>query len=479
MRSIIIRYSEIAIKSRKVRIRFENLLAKNIEHALLQHDITNFIIEKIPGRFIVKVDDHDYDKVVKILPRIFGVKSISPCFETTFKELQELTQYAEKLWGNKIVNKTFAVRARRVGIHNFTSIDVERSIGSALLRYSRGVNLEKPDITLHIEIRNHKAYFYDEVIEGPGGLPLGSQGKALALISGGIDSPVAAWLVMRRGVLVDALFCNLAGELELIPVLRVIYTLFSSWSLGYDAKVYVINGEELINEIRLKVNPHLWNLIFKRVLYLIGEEIAKKIKAKALITGEVIGQVSSQTLHNIYATEYGISIPIIRPLAGLDKDEIMKIAQKIGTYNYSIEVEEYCAIFSSKPKTRAKPEEVEREFEKIDKKLIDGIVSNVRIYKVSELEDLLRGEDKDLEIDYLPSNAIIIDLRSEDKYRSWHIPGAINIKPEDIEKIIDKYGKDKTYILYCSGTLLSKYLVRKLRRLGINAYSLNLRKLKI
>ena len=157
----------------------------------------------------------------------------------------------------------------------------------------------------------------------------------------------------------------------------------------------------------------------------------------------------------------------------------MKLAQKIGTYNYSIEVEEYCAIFSSKPKTKARSEEVEREFEKIDKKLIDRVVSTVKTYRVSELEDLLRSEDEDLEIDKLPSNAIIIDLRSEDKYRSWHIPGAINAKPEDIEKIIDKYGRDKVYILYCSGTLLSKYLVRRLRKLGINAYSVDLRKLKI
>lgn len=480
-KTIIIRYSEIAVKTNRIRSKFEAKLIKNIINAFKKNniDVKKLKIIKIPGRVFIKILSNEINtrELVNILQRIFGIKSISPAYEFKFFNLDELANVCEILLKDVVKDKIFAVRCRRVGKHEFTSKDVERVIGEKLRNYAKGVNLENPEIEIYLEIRNSKAYVYTEIIQGPGGLPLGTQGKGIALISGGFDSPVAAWFVMKRGVTIDVLYCNFAGYLDLIPTLKVIYTLLSNWSYGYEPKIYIVNGEKIVQEIRSKINVEYWNLIFKKILFKIAEILAKKIGAKCIVTGEVIGQVSSQTLDNIYSTSFGIEIPIIRPLAGFDKDEIIKIAKKIGTYEYSKNVEEFCAIFSSKPKTKSNPDEVNKEFSKIEY-IINDLINNMKIYTLNEIEHIIKSfelHDEEIEIEKIPENAILLDLRDEKSFNQWHLPGAINVKIEDIDKVIEQFGKNKTYVLYCKTSLLSRYLASYLRSKGVKAFSLKLK----
>ena len=337
---IIVRYGEIAVKTGRIRSELERRLISNILSGLERSKLREGVkVCREEGRIYVYLGDPaQSNEVISVLRRVFGIKSLSPAVETLFRTIDDIVETAVTLWADLVKNRTFAVRCHRVGKHEFTSKDVEARVGEALLKFAKGVDLERPDVELKVEIRHNRAFFFTEEIRGPGGLPLGSEGKALALVSGGFDSPVAAWYVMRRGVMVDFLTVSLAGELDLLPALRVIDVLVDKWCIGYDPKIYVVHSEILVREIRENVKVELWNVVYKRCLYYIAETIALRNGYRALITGDVIGQVSSQTLDNMYSSEFGLRVPVLRPLAGFDKDEIIEKARQIGTYEYSCQV---------------------------------------------------------------------------------------------------------------------------------------------
>lgn len=477
-RVVLVRYGEIAVKTGRVRAELESRLVYNIVIGLREAGISRqqATVERADGRVLVYLHDPSVlEKAVDVIRRVFGVKSISPAVEIRFEKLEDICKVAEDLWKDVVKDRTFAVRCHRVGKHSFTSKDVEARVGEVLRPYARGVNLENPDIELYVEIRGDTAYLYDSVLEGPGGLPLGSEGRALALVSGGFDSPVAAWFVMRRGVAVDFLTVSLAGELDLLPALRVIAHLVDRWCIGYDPVVYVVHAEELVKEIREKVNLELWNVVYKRCLLYIAERIVEKERGyRAIVTGDIIGQVSSQTLDNIYSSQHGIRIPILRPLIGFDKDDVMKYAQLIGTYELSKQVAEYCAIFSTKPRTWSTPEEIDLEFFKV-KKVVDKIIeNNVRKLRKKELLEIVSSAHVETyDVQEIPQNAVIIDVRPRHvpKLRVDNVP-VIETSIDNVFDIVKSLDKSKKILIYCTSPLVSRYVARKLRELGYEAYSL-------
>ncbi|WP_243665541.1 tRNA uracil 4-sulfurtransferase ThiI [Vulcanisaeta sp. JCM 16159] len=404
MALILVRYGEVAIKGVGTRSRMEGLLMHNILSGLRGIGISAKAIRS-QGRLFVEVPDDRVKEGIDLISRVFGVKSLSPVRAYVFKELNDIVNAAVKEWSDLVRGRRFAVRVHRVGSHNFTSMDVAKAVGAALKPFSAGVDLERPDIELFIEVRGDNAYLFTEVINGPGGLPLGSEGRLLALISGGFDSPVAAWFMMRRGSYIDALFCSLAYPIDVINFLRVSHALFSRWSIGYDPRLFIIDCSPLISEFRAKANPHMWSVLFKRVLYEVASRVARSIGALGLVTGESLGQVSSQTLHNLMAIEHGIDIPIYRPLIGLDKDDIMDYARRIGTYEESMRTEEFCAIFSEKPRTRVTIDELDSEFRKLDQSLINNLLNSIVTLRASAagkvIDGLMLGAS-DVEIDHVP-----------------------------------------------------------------------------
>ncbi len=474
---ILIRYGEIAVKTGRIREELENRLVQNIVRGLEKEGLREHIdVRREEGRIYIYTASNLIDKIINIVRRVFGVKSLSPSIEIKFNSLEDIVSTAEKIWANLVKGKTFAVRCRRVGKHNFTSKDVEAKIGEALLKYSRGVDLENPEVELKVEIRQDRAYLYTEEIPGPGGLPLGSEGKALALVSGGFDSPVAAWMVMRRGVAVDFLTVSLAGELDLLPALRVIATLVDKWCIGYTPRIYIVHAEDLVRAIRENVKVELWNIVYKRCLYYIAEKIALRYGYRAVVTGDVIGQVSSQTLDNLYSTEFGLKIPVLRPLVGFDKDEITQKAREVGTYEYSCQVAEYCAIFSTKPKTWSTPEEVELEFNKV-RHIVDVVLTEkVTIVSGSEITGLISALEpriRELDIREVPTGAVVLDVRVR-KVPRLRLNGVevVETTLDEVFNVVSRYGKDKIYIIYCTSPLVSRHIALKLRELGYKAYSL-------
>ena len=361
-----VRYGEIGVKSPKIRRKFENKLISNIQTEL------DCEFENDQGRITI-ITNEDYFKVKDVLGRVFGIVSYSPIYETK-TDKEKITNLINELLpqiiesGNFNPKKdTFAVRCKRVGTHDFTSQDMAAYAGSIVIDSTNAkVNLSKPDFTLYVEIRQDRTYIYYEKIKGLGGLPVGSQGRVVCLISGGIDSPVAAFQMLKRGCSITLLHCDnypfTEGSVE-----KVIENAdnLRKYSLGEEVKVYSIKFGEYLQHAQNEAPPRMTCVLCKSGMYQSAEILAKKEKANAIVDGSSIGQVASQTLNNIEATRYHCRMPIFSPLISLDKLEIEAIAKKIGTYEVSIIPDSGCSAVPKYPETHADLELFKRIVEEI------------------------------------------------------------------------------------------------------------------
>ena len=359
---ILVRLSgELGVKSPKSKLNFEHALIQNIKNVINVKHVS------IDQNYIILDVDGNYDK----LSKVFGIASYSPVDVISFSSLSELVEYVKNKYAEAVKGKKFAVKVRRVGKHTFTSLDVAKAVGSVLYPYSSGVNLENPDIRIYIHIRQDYAYVYDKIFEGAKGFPTGTTGKTVVLFSGGFDSPVATWMMMKRGASVTLLNFKLGGDLHKNIVTEEAKIL-SEWNSGHKIKIYFIDGVKVLTALA-NVDKYIRVVVLKRIMYKTAQLLAKEINAYSVTTGESLSQVSSQTMRNLFVTEYNINIPIFRPLIGFDKDEIIELSKKVGTFNFSSKLPEYCAI-STKATTSANLDEVIKAEEEANidyKKLID------------------------------------------------------------------------------------------------------------
>ena len=371
---ILCRYGELTLKSNYTRRFFEDKIISNISSGLKNKGI-KFKVEKEPGRLFIKTKE--IENSLGVLRRVFGLTSISPVKEVVIKaDIEKLTREGTKFASNYIKKDyKFSVRAKRTGNDAFTSQMIERKIGADIVKkIGSEVDLTNPDKTLYVEVRQNKAYFFKERIECPGGLPMGTQGKVLVLFSGGIDSAVAAWMMMKRGCDVTALYYDITGKKSLKRAQSVLKQL-NKWSIGNKIELIEIKYKNTLNKITKECKSNLTCLICKRMMYRIAEKTANKNEAKVLVTGENLGQVASQTLDNLNVLDRAIETPVLRPLIGLNKEEIIEIAKKIGTYEASISSHEICQSIPEKPRTKGRIDEVEREEEKLEiEKMINKLL---------------------------------------------------------------------------------------------------------
>ncbi len=463
---IIVRLGEITVKSKRTRKKFEEKLVQNIKDALERNKIRYKDIRNEWGRIYVFADV----KCINVLRRVFGITSVSLAYYTQFKNFEDLIKKGTVFFREKVKNKKFAVRANRVGEHDFRSPDIEKELGSKLLKYSSGVDLTNPEITAYVEVRYNRAYFFTDIIHGYGGLPIGVEGKSVALISGGYDSIVAAWFLLKRGSEVHFIFCNLDDQPFKIAVLHVMKIFIEKWCYGYDPTIYIVDFKRIVKELQEKCDQRIFNVLLKRQMYRVAEIIAEKIGAKAIVTGESLGQVSSQTLQNLYVSSQAVKMPIFRPLIGFDKNEIINLSKEISTYDTSSRVKEYCGALTLHPHTHVPLEDAEENEKRIPglKTLLYSLVENSEKINYEEINI----QELKLDIDYIPKDAVVIDLRPTEKYKQWHIPNSINI-PFNIFNIkADKLPKNKQYVLVCDEGALSQEIAYLLRKRGLKAYSL-------
>ncbi len=377
-KSFLIKYAEIGVKG-KNRYIFEDRLCDQIRYALKRCE-GEFEIRKTQGRIYVDaLSEFDFDEVVENLKTVFGISGICPVVQVEDEGFEKLCEdviaYMDKVYPNK--NLTFKVETRRAR-KNYPkeSMEVNCDIGAALLKaYSEmRVDVHKPDVMLHIEIRE-KIYIYSTVIPGPGGLPIGTNGKGMLLLSGGIDSPVAGYMISKRGVKLDAVYFNAPpytsdrAKQKVIDLARLV----SKYSGPIN--LHIINFTDIQLYIYEKCPHDELTIIMRRYMMRIAQQIAENTGSLGLITGESIGQVASQTMQSLAATNDVCTMPVYRPCIGMDKQEIVEISEKIDTYETSIlPYEDCCTIFVAKhPVTKPNINVIRRHETNLEEK-IDELV---------------------------------------------------------------------------------------------------------
>ncbi|VVB88984.1 tRNA (guanine(6)-N2)-methyltransferase [uncultured archaeon] len=378
---ILVRYDELALKSKRVRAMYEAVLVRNLKAMLHADGSTYTEITREMGRIFIHSDD---PRALQSATKVFGVVSASPAY-TCEATLESAAPLCKELDGIIIRDgQSFAIRARRAGNHNFTSRDVAVACGdAACLSGAKNVrvDLEKPDVEIFVEIRQKTGYVFTGSVKGVGGLPLGTQGKMVALISGGIDSPVAAWLLMKRGCEIIPLYLNndpFSDESTRARAMACI-DILQRWSPQKKFTIYEApHGENLLAFLS-SCNNRLNCVMCRRMMYRIATEVLKMEGAHGIITGSSLGQVASQTSQNMLAEMYGMEYPIYHPLIGLDKLEITDIARKIGTFEPSTKPATCCLAVPEYPSTAAKIWEVAEAEKMIDiPSLVDNMVKNIK-----------------------------------------------------------------------------------------------------
>jgi tRNA uracil 4-sulfurtransferase len=366
MHSILVRYHEVALKKGN-RPYFIEMLRRNLRSSLIDLDLKE--IKNLPGRLLILLGDGaEAEQVRRRLERVFGVANFS-FVERTPTDLESLKDgILDSLNGRQF--GSFRVDTKRAD-KNFplTSPEINRALGAAVKERSGArVDLENAELTISVEVLPRDAFFGFDKIPGPGGLPVGVSGKVLSLISGGIDSPVAAYRMMQRGCRIAFIHFHSVPYLDRTSQEKVRELVKLLTAHQFSSRLYLIPFGEIQRQIVAAVSRPLRVVLYRRMMVRIAEAIAKKEKAQALVTGESLAQVASQTLENLSVIEQAASLSILRPLVGMDKQEIIDQARKIGTFDTSaIPDQDCCQLFVPQhPATKAKLGDVEKAESSLD-----------------------------------------------------------------------------------------------------------------
>jgi len=390
-KAFLIKYGEIGVKG-KNRYLFEDALINQIKYSL-KNVTGEFETSKESGRIYVEAkNDFDYDETIEALSHVFGIVGICPVLQIEDKGFEDLSavivEYMRSMYGDK--NYTFKVHSRRAR-KNYpkTSFEINCDIGEAILKTfpNSKVDVHKPDIYLNIEIRN-RINIFSEIVSGPGGMPIGTNGSAMLLLSGGIDSPVAGYMISKRGVQLQAVYFHAPpytserAKQKVVDLARLV----SKYS--GPIKLHIINFTDIQLEIYEKCPHDELTIIMRRYMMRIAESIAKENNCLGLITGESIGQVASQTLKSLAATNEVCTIPVYRPVIGFDKQDIVDIAVKIDTYETSIlPFEDCCTIFVAKhPVTKPNINIIRRSEEKLADTIDELVKKAIETTEVIDVE---------------------------------------------------------------------------------------------
>jgi thiamine biosynthesis protein ThiI len=464
--SLLARYAgEIATKAPRTRRRFQRTVRRNLRDALASTGRAARIA--VAGCRLVVSDGGP--AALHVAARVFGLASISAVEAECPADLASIVRTGLACNRSRVAGRTFAVRARRRPRGDPSSQAINEALGAALAVHGR-VCLDDPDVTIHVDVQGDRAFLFGSKIPAGAGLPIGVEGRGIALLSGGFDSAVAAWMLLKRGMALDYVFCNLAGPAHERSVVAVAKLLADGWSFGSRPLLHVVDLEPLAQRLSRTVTPALRQVVLKRLMYRAARDVARERDALAIVTGESLGQVSSQTASNLRTIEACVDRPVLRPLIGADKQEIVARSRAIGTYALSEKVREHCALVERRPATSARPDEVEREEQALG---LGGLDVAIRSRRVLELRSLERDDlvTRYLYVDEVPDGATVLDVRSGAQFRSWHYPGAVQVDAAGIEDGIDRLDPAPTYVLCCERGAVTAAIAERMQRAGLAAYS--------
>ncbi len=467
-------FPEITVKSKPVRNRMTAQLVRNLRQLLasLSPDIN---VDKGWDKLDVSCPSADValiTEVERILAETPGVANFSRVLRYPLGDFDDILEKAKSLWSERLRGKTFVVRVKRSGKHQFGSTDVEQYLGGGLLHQTgaAGVQMKGADITVNLEIRDETLYLIEKTEQGLGGFPLGSQDSVLSLVSGGFDSTVASFHAIRRGLRTHFLFFNLGGRAHEVGVREVSHYLWERFGRSHKARFIAVPFEEVVAEILANVDNSYMGVVLKRMMLRAAERVAEALDVEALVTGESVAQVSSQTLANLAAIDQVAETLVLRPLITTDKTEIIDTARRIGTEEFAANMPEYCGVISVKPTTRARLDRLAEAEASFDVAKLEQAVANRTEQCISRvLEDMPAKVDVDI-FKVPQPDSVILDIRHPDDVERRPLnAGSVKVEPLPFYKLQSGFGKldgKIPYLLYCDKGVMSRLHAELLKEQG-------------
>lgn len=461
----IIKYSaEITIKSKPVRRRICQQLVRNLRMLLKPLD-AQCVVTSGWDKLQLSINPNSKEECLARLANCSGIAYFLEVLEYPLSDLDDAYEKAAEVYLPQIAGKSFAVRCKRVGAHSFSSGDVERYIGGLLMVNADNarVQLKAPDVVVRLEIRGEQLFIAKDRRKGAGGFPAGSLDPVLSLVSGGFDSTVASYLAMRRGLEVHFVLFSLGGKEHQLAVQEVSLYLWMKFASTQRIKFITVPFEDVINEIQRKVATGYSGIIMKRQMMKAAERLSRQHKILSLLTGEAVAQVSSQTLTNLSVIDEASDMLVIRPLAFMDKMDIIDVAREIGTEDFSKHIPEYCGAVSIKPKTRARLHLVKEQEERLDPAVLEVAINDADVQFMDELLPESEAAEAATELDIvqnLPDSAVVLDIRHPDELeiRPLVVQGhtILTIPFFELNSRYSSLPTDQRYFLYCEQGLMSR-----------------------
>lgn len=476
MQYIVKFFPEIIIKSKPVRQHMSRRLQDNLI-AQLRPIAPGVRVKFEWDKLLVDLPTQDAAsaaEVLAVLRQTSGISVILEVEQFIFEHLDDICEKTLQLYAEIIANKTFVVRCKRVGQHDYTSHQIEQYVGGYLLHNSdaAGVDLHHPEIKILIEVRNNELFVVKKRYQGAGGFPLGEVEPVLSLLSGGFDSPVASYLMMKRGAPVHFCFFNLGGREHELGVKEVAYYLWQKYGAARRIKFISVPFEPVIAEILENVDNSQMGVVLKRMMLRVASRLAEKLDVNALVTGEAIAQVSSQTITNLSVIDKVTDTLVIRPLISTDKEDIIATARKIGTFEFAEHMPEYCGVISVKPTTKAKLEKIEAQELCFNMQILDDVLEKAVWINIDEM-DLSEPHSVAVEVFQSPQpDAVIVDIRSKDEVERKPLVLAgqkiEHIPFYKLHKAVADLPKENRYLLYCEKGVMSRLHAAHLVEDGFN-----------
>ena len=468
-------FPEIIIKSPPVRKRFIKQLRDNLRRLLADLGV-DIDVQRDWEKIEVVAPGADASvtaQVAEVLAHTPGIANFSLIQAYPLGDLEDIFQKTLAHWRDALAGKTFCVRVKRHGKHDFSSVDVEKFVGGGLLHNSqaKGVDLHNPDVIVPLEIKWERLFVIARKTQGLGGFPLGAQDPVLSLISGGFDSTVSTYLCIKRGLRAHYCFFNLGGRAHEIGVKEVAYYLWNKYGASHRVKFVTVPFEDVVREILEKVENAYMGVVLKRMMLRAAEQVAESLEIPALVTGESVAQVSSQTLVNLNVIDRATDMVVLRPLATMDKGEIIDISRKIGTETFAASMPEYCGVISVNPTTRAKLARVEAEEENFDMAVLQRAIDERIAQNIDEIVDDLNADlTVPIVADVVGADQVVIDIRHPDEEEANPLK-LLNVTIEKIpfyslNKQFPQLDTSKQYLLYCQKGVMSQLHAANLKDAG-------------
>ncbi|WP_100637940.1 tRNA uracil 4-sulfurtransferase ThiI [Marinobacter salexigens] len=455
--------SEVAIKSKPVRRQQMRQLRQNIRKLMARLD-ESIVVKGSWDRVSVDVPEGQGldGAVVDEIMRIPGISTIQEIAAFPLVSLEDIAEKAVEVFAGRLDGKSFAVRARRHGTHDFRSIDIQRFVGSELFLSASdtSVDLRSPDVEVRIEVADDHFHITQRKHRGLGGFPLGTIENVMTLMSGGYDSSVAAYLMLRRGLRNHFLFFNLGGVAHEVGVRQVVHYLWDRYGASHGAKFISVPFEGVVEEIMQSVGHRHWGVVLKRQMLKAASEIARHNNATGLVTGDAVAQVSSQTLTNLNVVDRASDEVVLRPLVAMDKEAIIKLAREIGTEPYARNMPEYCGVISQKPATRAKLHRVEADEAEMDPEVLEQAIAAREETLVGDLLDTTTTPE-DVELVRTPGvSDVVVDVRhpAEREQSPLVLTGneIMHIPFYELNRKVPELPANRQYLLYCDRGTMSR-----------------------